>query len=422
MYGLLGKNLKHSLSKDIHEFLGTDDYHLIETEHPETLLKSRKFLGVNITMPFKRDVVKYCDVLDEGVKITKVANTIVNRNGTLYAYNTDYEALIELLKNQLLDPNDRIAILGNGATATSMNAAFQSLGYKNITHYTRTPKENQKPLSDLPKNIHVLANTTPVGMYPKNDGFESIDFRAYQDLKLVFDVVYNPLKTNLILAAEKAQINTLTGLPMLILQAIKSHVYFTQKNTANLLTEALYKFLFLKTANLAFIGLPYSGKTTYAKIMGNRLNKTFIDVDHVIKNDTNLSISDLFEQQGEAAFRTLEASKTIQIAASLGQSIGTGGGIIKNETAMHALKQNSVIIYLDLADSLLEAIHYHGRPLAKNKESLIALKKERDALYRKHADIIIYKSTLQHDTIMHQIEVKIHAYIDYQWSQLKLAR
>ena len=422
MYGLLGKNLEHSLSKDIHEFLGTDDYELIETDDPATFIKQKQFSGINITMPYKRQVVQYCDVLSESVKRTNVANTIVNRNGTLYAYNTDYEALVELFKNQFIDTNDSIAIIGNGATASSVCAALETLNHTNIVQYARNPIANQKPITALAKTHHVLINTTPVGMFPANDAFENICFEQHKDLKLVFDVVYNPLKTHLILAAEKAQINTLVGLPMLILQAIKSHVYFTQKNTANLLAESLYKFLFLKTANLAFIGLPYSGKTTYAKIMGNRLNKSFIDVDICIENNTNMSISDFFKTKGEPAFRTLESEQTIAIAQNIGQSIGTGGGIIKNTEAMHALKQSSIILYLDLSDSLLEAIYYHGRPLAKDKVSLLELKKERHALYQKYADIVIHKNTLQHDTIMHQIEVKIHAYIDYQWSQLKLTR
>ncbi|MFW6318731.1 MAG: shikimate kinase [Bacillota bacterium] len=421
MYGLLGKTLKHSMSKYIHEYIHPMDYHLMETDDLDTFLKTRNFKGINVTIPYKKAVIPYCDVLDDSVIHTGVVNTIINTNGFLKAYNTDYLALKNIIETHFPAANNTdIAIIGNGATTSSLYIALQDLGYLNLTVYARTPKNKEELSLDKIKSSHtVLINTTPFGMYPNNHVPFPIDLTQLPQLDLVFDVVYNPLKTSLILAAEARNIKTLSGLSMLITQAFYANQYFFNAHYNNILIEETFKYIYKMMINITLIGLPFSGKTTYGKLLGNRYNKTFIDIDEAIIKDESMPITDIFKVHGEAYFRTLESAKTMSISKEINQIISTGGGAVLNPSSIISLKQTSVIVYLDLAQSLMKTIRFHSRPHVQTYEDLLHLKISRHHLYKNAADIIINKDTLDRKVIMDRLEVKINDYINYQWTKSK---
>ncbi|MFW5865379.1 MAG: shikimate kinase, partial [Candidatus Izemoplasmataceae bacterium] len=238
-------------------------------------------------------------------------------------------------------------------------------------------------------------------------------------LNLVFDVIYNPLKTKLLLDAEKRDIKTLSGLSMLVTQALYSRQYFFNTNYHMSLLEETYKYILKLMLNITLIGLPFSGKTHYGKLLGNRYNKTFIDIDESIVKQTKMPIIQTFKKYGEPYFRSIETQMTKQMAKDLNQIISTGGGVIIKQTNVDALKQNSLIIYLDLSPSIMKTIKFHSRPHVNSYDDLIRLKENRHHLYKKSADIIIKKDTLDTNIIMKRIEVKLDEYINNQWAKSK---
>lgn len=423
MYGLLGKTLSHSHSKSIHEAIRPMDYRLFESDDLDTFFIKTPFQGINVTIPYKEAVLDYCDILDDSVKKTQTVNTIITRAGLRFAYNTDYEAL-KILLHSRLNPNDNhaFAILGNGSTMRSVKEALRTLGYEDITIYARHPKENEYPFKAIKPHHTCLINTTPVGMAPNTSATLPIDIDVFPNLMLVFDVIYNPIRTQLLLDAEERNIPTMNGLQMLVLQAYLSNQLFFNTTYPLDTVKTIYKTIFLNTTNLTFIGLPFSGKTTYAKHLGNRLNKSFIDIDRHIEKTEKKTVQAIFNTDGEAHFRQLEHDAIIDISQAHNTIISPGGGIVMNERAMRAIKQNSLVLYLNLHDPLMRTIRFHSRPHVKTKDDLVALKEIRHPLYLKYADMIIEKDTLDYDVITERIEVEIHDYINHQWTELKSPR
>jgi shikimate dehydrogenase len=256
-------------------------------------------------------------------------------------------------------------------------------------------------------------------MYPNNHAEYPIDLSSLPCLNLVFDVVYNPLKTSLLLEAEKYHIKALSGLSMLVTQAYYSNQYFFNTQYHTSLIEETYKYIYKIMINITLIGLPFSGKTTYGKLLGNRYNKAFMDIDDLIVKEAKMPIVDVFKAHSEPYFRKLESLTTATVSREINRIISTGGGVILDPENVVNLRQTSIIIYLDLAPSLMKTIRFHSRPHVQSYEDLLALKNARHKLYQKAADIIINKDTLDRKTIMNRLEVKINEYINYQWSKSK---
>jgi len=413
MYGLLGKTLKHSFSKTIHEMIRPMTYHLFEVDDLHPFFSAKNFKGINVTIPYKQEVLKYVDTLDETVKLTNATNTIINNNGLLFAYNTDYLALKDVLANNLPTKKiTNIAIIGNGATMASTKHALKALNYEHIHVYARNPKDDELHLSEIDQSTQVMINTTPVGMYPNNHGRLPIDLKKYAKLVYVFDLIYNPFKTNLLLEAEALNIKTTNGLDMLIRQAIYSNQLFFNQTYGPSLPVTIKKAILEDFQNIVFIGLPFSGKTHYAKRLGNRLDKTFIDTDIEIEKAAGKSIEKIFLEDGEAVFRAYEETILLNCLKEHQQVIAPGGGIVENDNIVQALKQNSFVIFLDMDEQLMASIDYKNRPTVKNKDDLLKLKKKRYSTYVKLADIIIKKDTFETKLLLQRIEAEIYAYLN----------
>ncbi len=229
MYGLIGKKLAHSYSKEIHEQLHNEEYNLIELDKLDSFFLEKNFKGLNITIPYKTDVIKYCDELSELARRTQSVNSIVNINGKIHGYNTDYDGLKYLLEyNQISLSNKRVLILGNGSTSRTIQVLCQDLNTEFILVSARNPKENEVPYTTLKnnQNIHLIFNATPVGMYPNNENSLNIDLDSFKGLEAVIDLIYNPLETNILQKARKKRIKYINGLMMLVHQAVKSSEIF----------------------------------------------------------------------------------------------------------------------------------------------------------------------------------------------------
>ncbi len=413
MYGLLGKSLAHSFSKTIHEHLREGlTYHLYETADVQSFLQVKSFRGINVTHPYKKAVMSALDELDETAKRTGIVNTIIRQNGSLKGHNTDYLALDSIIRRHFPRASTKVAIVGNGATMRSAKVALADCGYTEVDIFARRPHAGEYPLEELEGAYGVLINTTPVGMYPDNASVPPVDFGRLTDLTLVFDVIYNPLKTRLLQKAEAAGIRILNGLEMLVRQAAESQALFFGEplddlHVAKALAEFEKRFL-----NIVLIGLPFAGKTHYGLRLAKETSKPFIDIDREIEKQQGTSVENIFRMKGEKSFRGFEKEKVMEIAKRHGQWIAPGGGIVEDEEAMLALKQNGILVFLDLDESILSAKNLKDRPLIEDMSDLKELKRQRQSLYETYADVTVAKDTWKESTIIRRIKEALDAHLD----------
>lgn len=230
-YGLIGEKLGHSFSKIIHEKLADYTYELqpLTKEEFPVFMVNKDFSGINVTIPYKEDVIPYIDVLDENAKKIGAVNTIVKKDNKLYGYNTDYQGFIFTLEHEhIIVSGKKVIVLGTGGAAKSIIQALISLDAKEVITVKRTNtngaityNECYEKHSDAP----IIINTSPVGMYP-NISDCPIDLTAFTKLEAVVDIIYNPLKTKLLLKGEELGIPSVNGLLMLVAQAVYAANYF----------------------------------------------------------------------------------------------------------------------------------------------------------------------------------------------------
>lgn len=389
MYKLLGKNVSHSYSQEVHNSLGYD-YKILDLSLSEfrEIMEERSFVGVNITMPYKQEALKYLDYIDPAAKKLNVVNTVVHKDNKLYGYNTDYFGLKYLIKFNEIEIKDRnVVILGSGATSKTVKALCQDLGAKNITKVSQS-NSNHLTYDDLSSvlNYQVLINTTPKEMYPNTEE-KIIDLKQFNKLEAVVDVIYNPLKTNLILQAKDLNIKAVGGLEMLVGQAVESSSLFFNKKYPKDTINKVYKKLLLEKSNIVLVGMPTSGKSTIGKALAKSLNKKFIDVDKEIVKKEGRSIKEIFKEKGEVYFRTVESNVIESLSRESNLVIATGGGSVLDQKNVKRLKRNGYLIFIDRPLNLLIAAD--DRPLSANRINLKNLYQERYNIYKAVSDVTV---------------------------------
>lgn len=386
-YGLCGRTLRHSYSKIIHEYLGNSEYRLFSLEKDELyeLFESKNFKALNVTIPYKQDALMLCDVVSDEAKAIGSVNTVVNKNGKLYGYNTDYSGFVYMLKRAGISlAGKKVVILGSGGTSLTARAVCRGECAKEFVVVSRHGKLNYDNISEH-SDADILINTTPVGMYPDN-GRSSVDINVFKNLSGVVDVIYNPNKTALVLEAVKRNIPATTGLPMLVAQAVRAHEYFFDTKLSDSAIEEVYYKCLMKTLNVVFVGMPGCGKTSVGKAYAEITNRTFLDTD-VFVEQQGMAIPEIFEKYGENAFRDKETAAIKMLSSMSEKVIATGGGAVKRDGNVEMMKQNGVVVYLrrDLCK-----LSTDGRPLSQGGEERIKqLYEERHALYENAADIVI---------------------------------
>ena len=383
-YGLIGGKLGHSYSKIIHEQIADYTYELmpLPTEaEARAFMEKRTFAAINVTIPYKQLVIPYCDVVDPKAQAIGAVNTIVNRDGKLYGYNTDYAGFAYLAKAHGVDfAGKTVLILGTGGTHSTVMAVCRDGGAKEILTASRTGKDGALLYSEAMhrRDVQIVVNTTPCGMYP-NVGQCLIDPKAFPRLEAVLDVIYNPFRTELLLRAEDCGVTEAGGFEMLVAQAVFAAEHFTGKtlDSAAIIPDVSRR-LRHELANVSIIGMPGCGKSTVGAALAKRLGKKFVDLDAEIERRTGYTIPDIFAQEGEAAFRRYEADVLADIAKGNSQVIACGGGVIKNPANSRALRQNGPVLWVRRP---LERLATGGRPLSKGGAALKQLEAERTPLY-----------------------------------------
>ncbi len=393
-YGLIGEHLSHSYSKKIHAAIADYKYELREIKKEELpeFMKLRDFKGINVTIPYKEEVFKYLDEIDENAKKIGAVNTVVNRNGRLYGYNTDYLGMIDCLNKKGINlSGKKVLILGSGGTSKTAKHVAEVLSAGEAYRVSRSGRDNcitYEEAYEKHSDAEIIINTTPVGMYPNDGtGLCPVDLSAFKNLSGVFDVIFHPLRTELVTEAEKTGVPAVGGLYMLASQAVYAKAHFLGEDASDADKEKAYKSVLTDIRNIVLIGMPSSGKTTIGTALAEKLKKQYADTDAIITERIGCSIAEFFAEKGEAEFRKTETEVISELKEGKGLVISTGGGAVLKPENVAALKKNGYLIWLDRSLENLQATE--DRPLSKDTEKLKKVYNERYEIYKNAADIRI---------------------------------
>lgn len=388
-YGLIGEKLGHSFSKDIHERIADYTFDLIPLSKEEfkTFMEKKEFTALNVTIPYKKNVIPYLDEMDEHAKAIGAVNTIVNRDGKLKGYNTDFTGFLYMVKKHNVHmEGKKVLIIGNGGASAAIQAVVQHESAGSMVIVDVVPGNGAISYDEMFSShldAEIIINTSPIGMYPRI-GNAPIDISMFHKCEAVLDVIYNPILTRLCFEAQEMDIKRVNGLEMLIAQAKQSVEFFLDKSIDDQIIDDIYQDMLRERCNIVLIGMPSAGKTTIGKMLENRMQKEFIDLDDIIIEKAGKSIPEIFEESGEAGFRAIETEAAIEVSKLNNKIIATGGGTIKHKVNMDYLRQNGITIFIDRdVDKLISSDP--NRPLSKSTDALEKMHAERLPLYQKYA-------------------------------------
>ena len=370
-YGLIGEHLGHSFSKAIHEKIGDYVYEIkeIEPDKVEEFMRARDFFGINVTIPYKEKVIPMLDYIDENAKKIGAVNTVV------------------VLRVGAEIEGKQVLMIGTGGTSNTARAVVSDLGAKEIIFVSNIEAPGALFYEEVYKNhtdVDVIFNTSPVGMYPKNNTCP-IDLDKFPRLTALIDVVYNPIKTKLVRSAQARGIKAEGGLYMLGAQAVYAYEHFSGNKATRELCDSVYNDVIKEKSNIILIGMPASGKSTVGKKLAELTGKQFVDTDLEIIKEEGTEISEIFATKGEAYFRDLEAKIVEEVSKLNGYVIATGGGAILREENRDNLKQNGKIYFLDRSLELL--VPTSDRPLSSDRASIEKRYNERYNIYCQACDV-----------------------------------
>ena len=388
-YGLIGGRLGHSYSVPIHRLITGEDYELREIA-PEDLgafMTRKEFRAINVTIPYKQDVIPYLDEISDTAREIGAVNTIVNRDGHLYGTNTDAAGLQALIGRVCPDIRGRkTLVLGTGGTSKTAVYTAKAMGADPVIRVSRSARDGavtyEEALRDH-RDAEILINTTPCGMFPAAEDMP-VDIAGFPALRGVVDVIYNPLRTKLVLAAMRRGIPAEGGLYMLVAQAVRAAEVFRGIRYDEGLTEKIYRRMARDKENIVLTGMPGSGKSAVSSILGARTGREVIDTDRMIVEKAGMEITEIFRRYGEKHFRDLESEVIREAAARAGVIISTGGGAVLREENVDALRRNGRLVWLDRKPE--DLVPTDDRPLADSREKMAALYAAREPVYRATAD------------------------------------
>ena len=383
--GLIGKTLGHSYSPQIHGELGDYDYSLFELAENELggFVRSDKFHGANVTIPYKIAVIPYLDEISpEAARIGSVNTIVHTTDGKLKGYNTDYYGFGYMLDSAGISVSGKkVLVLGSGGASLTVRTLLSDRGAKEVVVISRSGENNYSNIH-LHADTDVIVNTTPVGMYP-NNGTSPVSLDTFAKLSGVADIIFNPSKTRLILDAEARGLKCAGGLSMLVAQAKAASEYFTGKMIDDGEIKRITEKIGMQMKNIALVGMPGCGKSTVGKVIAEKTGREFVDLDAVITEKAGMPIPEIFAKYGEPYFRDLETVALAEVAKRSGLVIATGGGTVIKEENRRLLKQNSTTVFIkrDIAN-----LPKDGRPVSQ-ASSLADLYKVRLPFYLDAADL-----------------------------------
>ncbi len=387
-YGLLGRKLSHSISPEIHNLLCNYEYVLFEKEPDELdeFFEKREFSGLNVTIPYKKDVIKYCAELSETAKKIGSVNTItVQPDGTLYGDNSDYFGFSYMIEQSGIEiAGKTVLVLGTGGASLTVKAVVEDMGAKEIVSVSRTGDVNYENVYQY-ENADVIVNTTPVGMYPHN-GERVIELSRFPTLLGCLDLIYNPSMTPFLYDAKKLGVSYANGLSMLVAQAHMSAEKFIGGTIPQSKIGEVINELASLRKNIVLIGMPGCGKSTISNLLAKELKREAVDTDSLVETNEGCAASQILAMHGEAYFRSAEAKAVADCTKKSGLVIATGGGAVLREENRYCIRQNSLVVWLRRESDRLAT---EGRPLSKSPEEIKKLEEIRTPIYSSLADVCV---------------------------------
>lgn len=392
---LIAKKLGHSFSKPIHNALASYsyDYKELEEYELESFFAERNFDGLNVTIPYKTTIMPYLDEISPEAQKIGAVNTVLNKDGRLYGYNTDYYGFSYMISESGISVKDKnVVIAGNGGASKTAVCVCRDLGAKSVRVITRadnTPKNIVKFL-----DAHIVVNATPVGMYP-DTGVSPVDINQFESCEAVLDLIYNPSKTKIILDAQKKGIKAVNGLGMLVAQAKKACEIFTDTIIDDFKIAQIRDNIEKDTKNIVFVGMPGCGKSSVGREVASILGRDFYDCDEEISKKGRTP-ANIIENEGEEEFRRIESEMLGELCKKSGSVIATGGGAVTIEKNFDIIHQNATVVFINRP---LERLATEGRPLSQGgMEKLLKVQEIRLPLYRKFSHIEVSSSQTYQQT------------------------
>ena len=383
--GLLGRKLTHSYSPAIHAAFGGYDYALFEVEPPDlaAFLNRGDLHALNVTIPYKQEVLPFCRELSPAAaKIGSVNTMLRTGNNTFFGDNTDVAGFRKMVNQSGLDVRGKKAIVfGKGGSSLSVCHVLEELGAGAVVVVSR--KDNHGEFLRQHSDAAALINTTPVGMYPDTEA-APVSLDLFPNLEGVLDLIYNPARTRLMLEAEERGLPCMGGLSMLVGQAAAASEIFTGKKIPEAKEQEVTRMLRRRMENIVLVGMPGCGKSTLGHLLAKSLAKRLVDIDTAIEENAGISIPEIFEQEGEAGFRQRETEAIKKFGKEAGLILATGGGCVTREENYHPLRQNGNIVFIERN---LNKLARGGRPLSQG--NLEAMYEKRLPLYRRFADCTV---------------------------------
>ena len=399
-FGLIGRRLGHSWSPLIHESLGSAPYALLELEPEEVepFLRGGAWRGLNVTIPYKLDAARLADVRSDAVSALGAANTLVRRgDGTILAENTDVLGFAWLLTRfcrerlggsprELLEGREAL-VLGSGGAARAVSYALETYAGASAVMVSRSGPEGYEDLERRHRDAALVVNATPVGMYPACPAtpLEQGVLAALPGLLGVLDIVYNPRRTGLVLAAERLGLPAESGLAMLVAQALHASELFQGRDLDDALIGGIERDLLARTDNVVLIGMPGAGKTSCGRELARLLHRPFVDLDDAIALESGREPSRIITEEGEEAFRRLETEAARRYGGRSGLVVACGGGIVTRAENYDLLHQNGTVVLIDRS---LDQLSSDGRPLSQ-AQGIERLAAQRRPLYGSWADVTV---------------------------------
>ena len=384
--GLIGERLSHSFSPQIHRELANYSYELFEMPESEVkcFLESDKYDCINVTIPYKKTVIPYLDEISKEAARIGAVNTIVkSASGKRLGYNTDYYGfLYTVCQSKIEIKNKNVLILGTGGASLTAKTVSEDLGAKSMTFVSRSGEINYENVYEKCPDTDVVINCTPVGMYPNKNGEAPIILERLKHCQGVFDMIFNPAKTKLLLDAEKLGIPCINGLSMLVAQAKRACELFAGESIPDSEIDRITSLIANQTGNIILVGMPGSGKTTVGKLLAELTGRGFIDTDEMITESQGRSPSEIITADGEEKFRRIEHEEVKNAGKMSGMIIATGGGVVTRRENFDPLRQNGRIFFIHRS---LDRLATEDRPLSQQAR-LEEIYRARLPLYREICD------------------------------------
>lgn len=401
-YGLIGKKISTNLPKEITSRFGIEDYQIIEATTSELtdLIASKNFEAINVVSPYKKTVIELLDEVDTIANTIGAVDTIINRDGKLFGYNTDYQAFMYMIEKNNIDfSNQKVLILGNGGTSAAVKYVASQLNAGEIVVVSANNEPGTVSYIDCfasHLDSDIVINTTPVGKSPDIDN-APISMSLFSKCHTLIDVIHSPILTKLGFEAQECNIKRIIGIQMLVAQTKIALELMTNTTISHTIEDVIHDVI-TSQANIVLIGMPSAGKTTIGKMLAKQLGKEFIDLDDIVIEKAKMTIPEIFAKSGEAGFRKLESLIALELSRLNNKIIGTGGGTIKNKINMDYLRLNGITIFIDRdVDRLIS--NDPNRPLSSSQEALKTLHAERLPLYQKYAAAIVVNNANIEDTV-----------------------